>query len=130
MNKLKQKEAEQIVKKISKLFEASDFDHLKEYILTIIKKYPNWDFPYSALGISLVRNNNISDAEKYFVKAISINPTAKNLNNLGAFYKDTKDFKEAKKYFRKATEKDNGFKDGFYNLGLVFFELKEFNRAK
>lgn len=129
MSELKQKEADEIVKKISNLFETSNFDQLKEYILKIIKKYPNWDFPYSALGISLVRNNNISDAEKYFTKAVNINPTTKNLNNLGAFYKDTKNFKEAKRYFTRVTKKDNKFKDGFYNLGLVFFELKEFDNA-
>ena len=38
----------------------------------LVDKYPNWDFSYNALAISLKERGNYIDAAKYFSKAIIV----------------------------------------------------------
>lgn len=74
--------------------------------------------------------NNFDEAEKYYKKAIEIDPkTANAYNNLGAIYLRKKNYEPAKALFRKAMELDRYYADPFGNMGAAFHFENNFQEA-
>ena len=53
MNDLSTKDSNDIINNVYNLLSESKISDLENYSLMLIDKYPNWDFSYNALAISL-----------------------------------------------------------------------------
>ena len=96
----------------------------------LVDKYPNWDFSYNALAISLKESGNYIDAAKYFSKAISINSSPSNKNNLGSLYKDAGEINKAEIIFLNILKSDKNFYQAYYNLASIYYDLGEYDKAE
>ena len=78
-------------------------------------------------------NNKTSAAEAVLLKAIDIEETVANFNNLGVAYYKLSKYEEACKYFEKshsiAYKKDYSFRP-YLNLGMSFTKLKKKKEAE
>jgi tetratricopeptide (TPR) repeat protein len=70
-----------------------------------IKKYPEFEWPYSNLGSLYVEQNRLKEAQPLLQKAIELNPDYVNgLIHMAELKRKQKDFREAKKYIDKILE--------------------------
>ena len=51
------------------------------------------------------------------------------LNIYGLIQLSLKDWEQAIKYFKKATEINNNFRPAYFNLGLAYYDLGKLNNA-
>jgi tetratricopeptide (TPR) repeat protein len=133
--------------------EAQDFDSYKKIVNEILTRNPNDVDLYYNLGVISSKANNAADAEKYYLKAIEIDPKYKNAylnlaimvldadtklvdesNKLGNSAKDNKRyeeikverekvFKKALPYLEKVVELDPKNKDAKQTLMNVYSAL-------
>ncbi|MGB9641658.1 MAG: tetratricopeptide repeat protein, partial [Candidatus Ratteibacteria bacterium] len=83
------------------------------------------------LGLVEQRSTNYQMAEKYFRKAISINPSnAEWFYLTGNFYLEKKDCDKAILYFTKSLELNPDNSQALFNLGQAYFEKGDVQRAK
>lgn len=130
MNDLSTKDSNDIINNVYNLLSESKISDLENYSLMLIDKYPNWDFSYNALAISLKESGNYIDAAKYFSKAISISSTPSNNNNLGSLYKDSGEINKAEIIFLDILKSDKNFYQAYYNLASIYYDLGEHDKAE
>lgn len=130
MNNFNTKKSNEIIDNVANFINKLKFDELNNYALTLIDKYPKWDFSYSALAISLKEKGNYDSARKYFSKAVSINSSSNNYNNLGCLYRDIGDFKEAEKIFLNIINSDINFYQAYNNLALLYFDNGDYKNSE
>lgn len=130
MNDLSTKDLNKIIDNVSNLISESKISDLENYALLLIDKYPNWDFSYNAFAMSQKESGNYADAAKYFSKAISINPSPNNNNNLGCLYKDTDEINKAELIFLDILKSDKNFYQAHYNLASIYYDTGEYDKAE
>jgi len=76
--------------------------------------------PVVNLGIIAVNKKQVSDAKKYFEKAIELEPSHKlSLNYLGYIARDSGEFDQAEGYYRKILEIEPNNHLAIRNLGIL-----------
>ncbi|EZP77213.1 hypothetical protein H839_06209 [Parageobacillus genomosp. 1] len=103
-----------------------------ELLKKVIEHNPSSYFPYNLLGEIYTANHHYNQAKEVLLKAICIQPTLENLNNLGICYYKTSFLEKAAEYFYKANleRKENNF--SLYPLlsyGICLAELGEREEA-
>ncbi|MBK9643238.1 MAG: hypothetical protein IPO72_18640 [Saprospiraceae bacterium] len=78
----------------------------------------------------IFKNKSICKSETYYVKALKIDSSAINFNNLGFFYVKTKKYKQAEQYFIKAIQLDSSLAIAFFKSGIFKKETNRFNEAE
>lgn len=74
-----------------------------------IKKYPNFEWPYSNLGSQLTEQGRLDEAEVLLKKALELNPTYSNgLRNMAALKRKQGDTKAAEEYDERFRKSDPG----------------------
>ena len=82
------------------------------------------------MGISQHKSNNFIESEKYFERALKINPNYINvLNNFGNLKKDLDKVDEAIKYYEKSVNINNNILITNYNLSSMYIQKGEYNKA-
>jgi tetratricopeptide (TPR) repeat protein/SAM-dependent methyltransferase len=82
------------------------------------------------LAVKNHTENNLSVAEKLYIKVLEINPKNSGAyNNLGTIFKKNGNYLKAKINFQKAIEIIPDDLNANYNLGIVFYELGETEKA-
>ncbi|MGC8746329.1 MAG: tetratricopeptide repeat protein, partial [Candidatus Saccharicenans sp.] len=83
------------------------------------------------LGLFYLNNNNVDEAIKYFNQSLALNP--KNYlawNALGLAQSMKGNFELSIQAFQKALESNPQFTEAHNNLGTIYFELKQYDRAE
>ncbi|MBK9718431.1 MAG: tetratricopeptide repeat protein [Saprospiraceae bacterium] len=88
------------------------------------------EFAITSLATLYLNVNQFAKSETYYVKALKIDSSAINFQNLGFFYVKTKKYKQAEQYFIKAIQLDSSLAVAFSNLGFIQKETKRFNEAE
>ena len=70
-------------------------------------------------------------AQDLYNQILKINPNHTGaLNNLGAIFKELKDYQKAKKFYEKSIEINPNYADAHNNLGLTYVNLKDYQKAR
>jgi|TARA_B110000037_G_scaffold177276_1_gene202590 tetratricopeptide (TPR) repeat protein len=70
-------------------------------------------------------------AQDLYNQILKINPNHTGaLNNLGAIFKELKDYQKAKKFYEKSIEINPNYAVAYNNLGAIFMELKDYQKGK
>lgn len=82
------------------------------------------------LGVIFRREKNYDEAEKYFRKALALDPAySPAYNNLGILYILKGDPEKAEESLNKAIQYNIRDTDALYNLGILFLRQKDYDRA-
>jgi len=107
-----------------------DFAQAVQYFQAALKKDRKNAVLYNKLGLSELKNNNLSVARSDFERAIKRNPKyAEAVNNVGAVDYMTKNYGSAAKYFKRAVALDETRATFHVNLGATWFNQKKLERA-
>lgn len=83
------------------------------------------------LAIIAKNNGDIPKYIEYLNKAIEINPNdAEAYSQFGDYYRSKKDYQMAENYYKKAARLDSSFLYNHYNLGLLYLEINEKQKAQ
>ena len=106
-------------------------DLAKAFYEKAVKINPHDVRSLNNLAIMEKISGNISKYIEYLNKAIDSNPNdAEAYSQFGEYYKTKKDYKTAENYYKKAAKLDSSFLYNHYNLGLLYLEINEKNKAK
>lgn len=103
-----------------------------ELLQKVIQHNPSTYFSYNLLGEIYTENHNYEQAIEVLSKAISIQPTLENLNNLGVCYYKTSMLHQAAEYFYKSNSKrsENNFSlNPLLSYGICLAKLGEREEA-
>ena len=82
-------------------------------------------------ALNAQQNNNFTDAEKLYIKALNVEPNNyAALINLGVLLKALNRLDEAKESFVKAIKINPNTELGYMNLGNIFFKLNQLDEAE
>ena len=74
---------------------------------------------------------NFDLARKFLHRGFSIQPQNTSiLNNLGTAYKELGKIQESINYYEKVLELNSNHTNANYNLGLIYYQLKQLDKAK
>lgn len=95
----------------------------------MLEKTKNNDFAHNNLGLVLVKQGKLDEAERHYLKAIDIDPNVPNpYLNIGVIADKNGDLENAQKLYEKAITIDPDYYDGHLTLGGFF--LKQGNYQK
>jgi len=95
-----------------------------------VKKSPDSARVNLNYAIGLSDNNRLDEAEKAFLKTISLNPKEyKAYFMLGTIYLREKKYQESEKNYLKAIEIKPDFPDAYNNLGVLYANQENFEKA-
>lgn len=91
-----------------------------------------WDVrSYRALAKVYFRESNYNEAENYFQKALTINPSSSQTNSdIGVLYATKQDFNTAISYQKKAVKFDPNNYQAYIYLGDNYLHLSKYNEAE
>lgn len=99
----------------------------------VVKLHPLSHFPYSLLGEIYIKKNDFKSALGLLIKAVNMQPTQENLNNLGVCYYKMASIEKATEYFNGAIIKNQDQKPKNLNLllnyGICLAQLKRTDEA-
>ena len=99
---LNQNDINEILTKIEKTFFEGHFDNIKRDLLKILQKDENNPKANQLLGKFELLRNNLSEAEKFLLKALELSPKdSKTLESLCYVYYRQDDFEKASYFFSK-----------------------------
>jgi tetratricopeptide (TPR) repeat protein len=82
---------------------------------------PEWPFLHNYIGAQYSLGNRMTEAERAYQKALSINPRYyDSLSNLGDIYRQQGRFDEAVRSYTQAIESGAPYADTYYNLGVTY----------
>ena len=82
------------------------------------------------LAVKKHQENKIDIAQEFYNKVLKIDPNhSATHNNLGAIFKQLKDYQKAKVCYEKAIECNPNYVDAHNNLGAIFGQLKDHQKA-
>jgi tetratricopeptide (TPR) repeat protein len=82
---------------------------------------PNRPFLLNYLGAHYLEQNNLAEAERFYLEALKSNPKYFDAySNLGDVYRMQRRFAEAEQAYRKAVELGAPYADTHYNLGVTY----------
>lgn len=110
-----------------------DRPRAKKKLLTALEQEPNSADINAALAYYLEQTNELDDAKKYYLKAISLSSNSgAQLNNYGTFLCRQGEYKKAEIYFLKAVEDRQYINTAaaYENAGLCALAIPEIQKAK
>lgn len=78
----------------------------------------------------LLHKNDPATARRYYSRAAESDSSAAILNDLGAAFFYEHDYDIARQYFERALQKQPEFPEATYNLGLVYLQQQEWQKAR
>lgn len=114
------------------LFSARKLKHAEKHFEKALTITPDLLQAINGLGGTLKDQHKPLQAIPHFRRSLQINPKDKNtLNNLGSILAANEDTREeGLTYLHRAIAIDPDFFEGYYNLGVTYEEMSDFNRAK
>ncbi len=107
------------------IFSVSHSRHYRNRIAfwtNAVERSPSHAFNYNNLGAMYYLDNNLSEAEKYFRKAVAINPSEPLANgNIGLVCMNTGRDAEAEKYYLNEIQVNPTYDNVYFNLGLLYY---------
>ena len=107
------------------IFSVSHSRHYRNRIAfwtNAVERSPSHAFNYNNLGAMYYLDNNLSEAEKYFRKAVVINPSEPLANgNIGLVCMNTGRDAEAEKYYLNEIQVNPTYDNVYFNLGLLYY---------
>ncbi len=115
---------------VASVFNISHYRNSEMFWKSEVKHNPN-PIAYNNLGIIMEEKGNKSAAKEYYSKAIEISDGTyfKSVNNLASLYYKEKNYKEAIRLFRKATE-ISSTPQVYFNTGLVYYKINQYDSAE
>lgn len=118
-----------VYKEIIDLIKIKSFDKAKEIFNNNQKQYQNDASFFSLLGYFYDFSNNYTEAKKYYLEAISLDPEIFDAQlNLAILYLKVRDFNSSEIIFKHLSKKKENCLV-YYNLGLLQFEKKNYTEA-
>jgi hypothetical protein len=111
-------------------FHAKKFQNRAVFWANALNDYPFSPFALSNVGLYYYDNKNYDEAEKYFLKAVYLDPSDyRSYNNLGSIYVFRGDAETSGKYFERslAVKPDND--TALYNLSQLYYVKGDTDRA-
>lgn len=109
---------------------SGDFLAATNYFKRAIKYHPDQVELYNDLGLSLVRQGQLSQAETLYLSGLAKSPThAQIANNLASLYYKQQDFDKAIFYYQQAITQKPDYLAAHYNLALSYMKLNQFDLA-
>ena len=114
-----------------KLYQDQKFIEAENLCLSIIKKYPNYQFTWKILSAVLKNNGKINDSLVACRKSIELRPEDSEAHfNYGYILKQLGKLEEAKLSYEKAIELKPNNSQAYSNLGNIFKELGNYKDAE
>ena len=111
-------------------FNNKKFKEAEKALKLIQNNFPNSYIFENLLGAVLYKQNNISEAMKFYKKSLKLNPNfAIVRNNIGIVLREENRFNESIEQFEKAINLDHDYIDAYQNLAITFRENNEFEKA-
>lgn len=110
-----------------------DRPRAKKKLLTALKQEPNSPDVNAAIAYYFEKTNELKQAQKYYLKAISLSSNAgAQLNNYGAFFCRQGQYRKAETYFLKAVEDEQYIHTAgaYENAGLCAQAIPDLDKAK
>ena len=127
---LENKELKNKISIILNYYITKNYDKLIEEANKLLKKRPNIDLLWNAMGLAYQQKGEFEKAEKKFFTCLQVNPkNISAINNLGNNYKYLFNYSKAEEYFQKALEKNSKYLNALVNYGNLKFELNKFTEA-
>lgn len=122
---------ENILNKAEVYYQDSAFSKAIELCNKVLLKKPKLVQARQILALCYQGINDISRAEKEFELALLTAPNNPNiLNNFGQLYINSKNFKTASLYFKKAIRADSTFAAAYNNLSICQQQFRDFQEAE
>ncbi|MFN7524043.1 MAG: tetratricopeptide repeat protein, partial [Aphanizomenon sp.] len=119
----------QIKTEIRKQFYES-IDQYLVTVLTAIGRLHEAGEVCHLLGTALTLQNDLQLAEKWYLRALNIQPQlAKSHYNLGFVYEQEDDWEKAIVHYNHAITINDNYTKAYYRLGLIFKRQKQFTQA-
>ncbi|MBR3654099.1 MAG: tetratricopeptide repeat protein [Elusimicrobia bacterium] len=102
------------------VFYENKFKNKEVFWLTALEMSPESDIPHSMIGRFLYENGFYKEAEKQYLKAISIKEYSKHYGNLAGVYAKMGDIDKAEEMLLKSLSLSTDNPDTYYNLALIY----------
>jgi len=107
-----------------KCLEENMLDKAEMQFKRILEIAPNDYKSHYYLGIIYARKNMLNEADEEFNSAISVNPSAQALCDIGEVYYEQGRFDKAESKWKKATEINPDYIDAYIKLAKLYYEQK------
>ena len=109
------------------------YESIDQYLITILtamgRLYEAGEICH-LLGTALTLKNDFQLAEKWYLRALNIQPNlAKSYYNLGFVYEQEDNWEKAIDHYNHAIKITGNYTKAYYRLGLIFKRQKQFNEA-
>ena len=127
---LKNKTLKEKIVSILNYYKVKNYDKLIEEAKKILKKKPNIDLLWNAIGLSYQQKGELDKAEKNFLTCLQVNPENMSaINNLGNNYKYLFNYSKAEECFERVLKKNPKYLVALVNYGNLKFELNKFSES-
>ena len=101
----------------------NDFENAISIFETLLKKLPNFPPILHNIALCYIGLNNYSEAEKFYLKCLNIEPVSiLSINNLAKLYFSNKQYKKALPILKKSLLKDDNQEDIAEITAICLFE--------
>lgn len=106
------------------------FDQAIKKLREAIQINPNYSSAYYNLGLLHMLRGDTQQAILHYKKATEINPSAEAYHGLASAYGYAKQHQEAITCSQKSLEIDPNYALSYFNLGVSYWSLKQYGKAK
>ncbi len=129
-NKTPQHLLEEIINKLTNLYNQRHFSEVVQEAENFLKKYPNEFIVWNIMGAANIGLGQYEKASEVLKKVIRLNPNYLNgLNNLGVVLKEQGKLKEAIEIFDKVISLEPNCAATYNNMGNIFHDLGQFSES-
>lgn len=122
--------AKENLNKAFSLHSQGDYKNAEKFYIKVLKENPHNSEALNLLGLLKYQTNNISDAEKFITQAIKYEKNIYYYENLAGIYIKQEEWEKAIRIIKEAFLTDNGSFTLWFNLGLAYKSLLNFEEAK
>ena len=116
--------------KVDSLAQAGRLEEIIHYLEREVKKEPGNEILLRLTGFRYLQVNNLEMGEKYYFKALAVNPNcARCYLNIGRIYASKSDFQQALNYLDKAVAADSNDVLVYFNRAEIYFELENLDAS-
>lgn len=118
------------------LFESSGSTYRKEFeqavkkLQAAIQMNPSYPYAYWNIGLLYISLGDYQKAISYYKKAVEINPSAEAYYGLASAYGYAKQHQDVIAYSKKSLEIDPNYPFSYFNLGVAYWSLEQYDKAK
>ncbi|MDD5645279.1 MAG: tetratricopeptide repeat protein [bacterium] len=105
-------------------------DKALSYLNEALKCNPNSNKVYTSMGVTYDTLGDIDKAIECFKKSSELKEDALTYSYLGISFMKKNNYQEAEKYFLKAEKINPALKEALFNLGLLYFNNSELDKAR